>query len=543
MNNGKLCGLVVMLCVICPILVGYAWPVDSTSETAWETGDSKDISADAINAKLPVFVPYNDPFNNNQNVFEDNLYANVPAVFTGSPGPIWSTLNPELNTQSVSIPADGFYVINDVGTWQSWGTAVAVIFPMVDAWVEEIDMNDGGSVADLVVYYPKTDKMYFRHVGDNEFKPIESHRLSYSAGFGYEGTTQDLSYILYYDEGYYADLSAGMQVPWYTADWFNGYQNKGFDIIFSTTDNNSQVDLVILDPTIGYPTDTHIKIKVDSGTISMMVYDGGVPYYYEELGSNTIYDKVLLTVDYDTAGIVLSGLRGMDSYLGDYTAAIRESIKADWETPVIFYSFTIDRYAGSNAVWYVADTLSGVGEMDGSHNFRLDLRDYNAIGSCQLNIRSVTQHGSNLNFIINGSTKYGTITNGELSVSGVDGTITVPVNNLLVGLIDNKIYLNGYLLAEASSITEAELSFTGDWKMSLYYYPVTESTVPGYAWLPGGFGLDVTGFCSVGLITSCGSALGLGLYGKRSGVKVALVSLTALFCAAAYLIFMMGGIS
>lgn len=534
MNDGKLCGLVVLLCVICPILVGYAWPVGTDTGIAYETGDPANITADSINTKIPVFVPYNDPFNNNQNVFEDFLYSNTPEMVTGNPGPIWSNLNPEPHTQSVTTDAYGFYTINDVATWENWGTAISVIFPLLD-W-DEIDMDDGGNVADLVIYYPKTDKMFFRSINSDYFLPVESHKITFS---GPANSVEDVGYVLYFDEGYYADLSYGMQVPWYTSDWFNGYENKGANILFSTVNNSQQIDLVLLDQTEYH--DTHIQIRVDSGTIKMRVYDNSTLYYSEELGSNSVYDKVLLTIDYDSATIALSGLRGLTSYIGDYNAAIRQTIKAEWENPIIFRSFTIDRYSGSDAVWYVADTLSGVAETDGSHNYYMDLRQYTASGSCQLNIRSVVQHGDRINFVINGVSHYGTIEKGILSVTGSTGLIEVPINNLLIGLIANSFYINGQELAQYSSITEAKIYFYDDWKMSLYYYPVTEVTVKTFTWLPGGFGLDIMGFCSVGLITSVGSALGLGLYGRRSGMRIGLVTMTALFCAAAYLIFMMNG--
>lgn len=537
MNDGKLCGLVVLLCVICPILVGYAWPVGADNDIAYETGDPSDITADSINAKLPVYVPYNDPYNNNQNVFDDFFYSNEPVAITLNEGPIWVS-TPELRGQTVTTDSYGFYTINNVSTWQNWGSAVSVIFPL-DIW-DEIDIDDGGSVAEMVVYYPATDKMFFKHLGSEEFQPVESHKLIFS---GSSNATVNLQFIVYYQEGYYADLTEGMKVPWYTSSWFNGYLNKGANILFSTIDNNSQIDLFVIDPDqLSPPThDTHIRISVSSGVIRMNVYDNGTLYYSQELGSISVYDKVLLTIDYDTASIALSGLRGLTSFIGDYSAAIRQTIIADWENPVIFRSFTIDRYSGSNAAWYVADTLSGVAETDGSHNYSMDLRQYTASGSCQLNIRSVLQHGDSMTFVINGNTITGNIQKGILSITGSTGLIEVPVNNLLIGLIGNAFYINGQELAQYSTITEAKIYFNGDWKMSLYYYPMTEISVKTYSWLPGGFGLDISGFCSVGLITSFGSALGLGLYGRRSGMRIGLVTLTALFCAAAYLIFMMNG--
>lgn len=533
MNDGKLCGLVVLICVICPILVGYAWPVGTMDGIAYETGDPSDITQDSYNAKLPVFVPYNDPYNNNQNVFYDYLFNNFPEVTTGNQGPVWTTYSPDLHYDAVRTDNSGFYEISDVGTWKNWQSGVvAVVFPLWD-W-NEIDMDDSGNVAELVVYYPQTDKMFFRHLNTAEFQPVESHRLWFS---GSVNTNYNLYYLEYYNEGVYAELSYGMQVPEDESSWFNGYLNKGANIIFSTELDNQSIRVKVIDHL--EVNDTSIYIRTVNGRIMMHLVQNGTTYYNQDLGENSVYDKVLLTIDYDSGTIALSGLRGMTSYIGDYNAAIRQTITADWRNPVIFRSFSI--YSSSDTTWYVADTLAGIAETDGSKNYQIDLRQYAASGSCQLNIRGVLQHSDRITFIINGQSFNGSIDKGILTVTGTNGTITEPINNLLVGLIGNAFYINGQVLTSEASITQARIFFVGDWKMSLYYYPVTETTVKEFSWLPGGFGLDAMGFCSVGLITSVGSALGLGLYGRRSGIRVGLVTLTAMFCAGAYLIFMMNG--
>lgn len=542
MNNGKLVGLVVLLCVICPILVGFVWPVDSTSETAWETGDPKDITNDAINAKLPVYVPYNDPFVNNMNVFDANGdYDITPVSSTDNPGPIWVP-DSYPGYESVLLDSDGKYVINDIATWKQWGNnTVAVEIKFNTAWMDYMKMDDGKN-AEFLIYYPKTDKMYYKQFNQENFTPVEGHKVTFKGINGLQGTNQDVYYDYYHVSGY-ADLSQGLKVPSY-AYWFNGYENKAINIIFNTV-NSNLTEFINITGANGFDT-TNIAIWINSGIINMALYYNysSTPYYSASLGSYDLYDKVLLTVDYDSSTIALSGLRNMSSFLDDYTAAIRETIKADWQHPVIFRSFSIDHQSGNNAAWYVANTLSALAETDGSSNFEMNLRDYTANGSCQLNIRNITQHSDKISFTINSTYKLGNIANGNVSITGADGElITVPVNNMLIGLIGNKVYLNGYVLFEATNITKLQINFYDDWKMTLIYYPVNETSVPGFAWLPGGFGLDLAGFCSVGMITSFGSALGLGVYGRRSGARVALVSLSAILCGATYLVLLMSGMS
>ena len=522
-------------------MIGYAWPVDSTSETAWETGDPKDISNDAINAKLPVYVPYNDPFVNNMNVFDANgRFSNYPVVVTDNPGPVWNANNRYTGYETVHIDSSGFYTISDLGTWKDWGNIAAVIIYKDPSWMDEIDMDDNGGVAEYVVYYPKTDKMYYKHDGGGEiYSSVESHEITFSASFGYENTDQGLYYYYYYTTNY-ADLTKGMKLGYYAA-WFNGYDNKGFNMILSTVDSNL-IDFIYINDPDEY-IETEICVWISSNTINLTIYRNNVEYDAVSLGSYTIYDKVLLTVDYDSATIALSGLRGMDSFNGDYANAIRETVSLDWRDPVIFNSIDVQSTSGINAAWYMADTLSAVAETDGSHNYSMDLRDYTANGSCQLNIRNVTQHGDMIEFRINSHYVQPTIQKGMITVLDYDGNLfTVPVNNLLVALIGNSFYINGHLVYTANSITEAKIIYHGDWKMSLVYYPVTETSVPGYSWLPGGFGLDVDGFCIVGLITSALSGMAASLYGRRSGAKMFFVTFVSGIIAAVYLIVLMGGL-
>jgi len=272
------------------------------------------------------------------------------------------------------------------------------------------------------------------------------------------------------------------------------------------------------------------------------VYENSSFIYSDILGNSSVYDKVLLTYDYDNKSLSLSGLRGMDSFIGDYSAAIRQTITCDLDNPVIFRSILINGGVNSNS-WYVADTVSGVSSTPGSHNYYLNMRDYDPTGALQINLRSVQIHSDRFDIVVNSTTYNGTIVGNQLTIETDGDDLTVPINNLLVGLIENKVYLNGYLIADPGSfISSAQLRFYDDWLMSVYLYHMEEIDITGYTWMPGSFGLDVMGFCSVGLITSFGSALGLGLYGRRSGVRLGLVVMTALFCAAAYLIFMMGDI-
>lgn len=542
MSNGKLIFAVILFCITGPIMIGYVWPVDSTSEIAWETGDPRDISNDAINAKLPVYVPYNDPYNNNQNVFLEGqpFYNNNPRNVTISPGPVWHFNDYRPYNSTVHILANGTYRIDDISSWADWSYVKAVTCsPYVQNvyWINTVEID--GNEIDLFIYYPQTDKLYYKLTNTAEYIPAVSNSITFHAYSTYSGTDQDLSVIEYFSDGYYVELSDGFYVPDSISDWFNGYANKGFNIIMNVP---SDMENHILIRDLNGVTNKEIIVYVTSGIINMRVFSGQTLDYQGSLGDRSIYDKVLLTVDYDSASIALSGLRNMSSFIGDYSGAIRETIKADWNDPVIFHTFSIYRIGSLGALWYVADTFSAVAETDGSHDYVMDLRDYTVSGSCQLNIRNTLLHGDTLGFGINTIYRLGTISGGNLSVQGADGVITVPVNNFLIGLIGNKVYLNGQLLYEDTTINRLELYFYGDWRMSLIYYSMTETTVPGYEWLPGGFGLDENGFCIVGLIVSSLTGLAASLYGRRSGAKMFAVAFVSGVIAVVYLLILMGGL-
>lgn len=519
-------------------MVGYVWPVGTTDEKGWEAGDPINISSDVINSDITVFTPYDDPFNNNQNLFRLDSYNgvdyyylnNFPRVRTNTAGPVWDASVIGSSSITVTTDSSGQFTINDIGTWLPLSSITAVSLFTSNDWYD-IEVDDNGSVsAAFVIYYPKSDLLFYQSASDSSFRPLADHKIIlYSS----QPNTSLGIPIVAASPSSFVDLNYGFVVPNSSSSWFNGYENKQIDILFGADVSNTEVQL-----TFGY---TKVIYRISSGTISLSCYDNGSLYYYDTLGENSVYDKVLLSLDYDMKTISLSGLKGMSSYLGDYRGAIRQTITAEWETPQIFRSFDIVR-SGSLISWYVPQTLSGVSSTPGSHNYYLNMRDYDPTGALQINLRSVQIHSDRFDIVVNSTVYNGTIVGNMLTIETDGEDLKVPINNLLVGLIENKVYLNGYIIADPGSfISSAQLRFYDDWLMSVYLYHMEEIDITGYTWMPGSFGLDAVGFCSVGLITSFGSALGLGLYGRRSGVRLGLVVMTALFCAAAYLIFMMNG--
>ena len=76
----------------------------------------------------------------------------------------------------------------------------------------------------------------------------------------------------------------------------------------------------------------------------------------------------------------------------------------------------------------------------------------------------------------------------------------------------------------------------GMWNTTIILADMDSYTYWTYTKDAGGFGLDVVGFCTVGLITSIGAFLGAVIAGKRSGGRFGLLALVAGICAAFFLL-------
>ena len=122
----------------------------------------------------------------------------------------------------------------------------------------------------------------------------------------------------------------------------------------------------------------------------------------------------------------------------------------------------------------------------------------------------------------------------SITLAGTQYTVTdgrITVNDQIVPLLHSEIRsiyndqtleydntING--IALSSTATPAAISFGGEWSLIAYFYGMEKLTEQAMEWRAGGFGFSEQGTLIVALLVDAAVFVGLGFYGRRSGVKV-----------------------
>ena len=563
--------------MVCPVIVGYVWPVSEGTTYNHVVGVGQNVTSDLQKGDVEIFADYTDPFNNNNYVFGYNYWQNVDNSLGFNNKPIRSTSsvtavpNPSTGTYTQALvytDGDGNYDMDPETFVNNRCPDANVVAWWVSAF-DEIDVGD--QVAAWVIYYPDSDMMFaltgldsYDYFGPIEQVPVDTFTFS-----GHNSNSAMA--IVYYCNEYstYADLDYGFEIPktWPQNMWVNGYENRSIDILLKP-DSDTVIPFSFNIDTLPPYDQTDIEVRIaNDGQISLYVkHNSDNSVYTETLGNLSIYPYLLLNVDYNTEKITLSGLRGMSNFQDDYRNMINSQVSTTWKDATPFYCFFVGDEDADGA-WYVPRTSSNIATVPGTGSYSsFDFASYTG-GNGQLQIRAVQiwpVSSVAFHIDINGGSstigglsywgethKDGTLdfpTDATKNVNGTITTLTVTpatysLNNLLIALIDSDIYFDGAMAIDPEvTVTNCEVVFREGWVASFYFYPITEVPQASYGWIVGGFGLDVAGFCGVGLMTSLGSGLAASMYGKRSGTKTGLVLFTALMCAVVYLVILMGGL-
>ena len=122
----------------------------------------------------------------------------------------------------------------------------------------------------------------------------------------------------------------------------------------------------------------------------------------------------------------------------------------------------------------------------------------------------------------------------SITLAGTQYTVTdgrITVNDQIVPLLHSEIRsiyndqtleydntING--IALSSTAAPAAISFGGEWSLIAYFYGMEKLTEQAMEWRAGGFGFSEQGTLIVALLVDAAVFVGLGFYGRRSGVKV-----------------------
>ena len=559
-NQARVCLIVVLMCVICPILTGFVWPVSEGTETVYNVEKTQNITDDYMTGTVDLYGEFTDIYANNINIFaqhEDDGYmmsaqpAALTLTDTGLPA-----LNPYGNYIMTYHANQDPYEISDIDSFIDYlnphaGKVYGVVF-MIGDWDEiDIDGTDG-EVAYSFIYYPGSKTYQYLDQDYQWLTPVTGVTgITYCATDGsYDINVQYLIELT--SPVHYADLSKGFIL--YNANetfgvdnvWLNGYENSMVDILFKTH-ADMDIYLKFRNQRIGGGFET-LWMYVDDYTDSIRFYLNGDAMI---LGSIDDYPYILLRFDASNDVISLSGLPGMTSYMDSYESMIRKTVSMDYPLSDIHYILMKNAWHGVEITYYIPKTISNITHVTGINNKSNNISLYGDGLNYQVTLKLPQLYPTDEFYpdyfgSISFAGAYGHV-NKDKTVTwsyNNQNICTVPLENMTIQVIDGtKIYVNGnFIYDSVSFLSSADLLLRGQWLVNIYYSQLVPSTHPAYDWLPGGFGLDESAYCIVGLMTAVSMGIIGMVVGRRTGSSAAAVMLTAGICGSVYMIILMNGL-
>lgn len=546
--NTKYCAIVVFLCVVIPVMAGmFVWPTSDTEETTWTASEDRQMNiTESVKTSLaPTVTAYNGVNNNIFLLGENGSYRTEPASTTTTPSAYPNVVESSYTSVTSSDIAYGVHEV----TLDSLRTTLETIAENDGKDLSRVYMMKWGGATNSalgVIYegqhynalllYPNGNAFVLEYSPyfDDKMIPVIEQDLMYSL--------QDDSLLTYYDApaGTYADVSKGYTYTGADADdeayWVNGYVNHTATFLVHNEGLSS----------MGF------AINGESYALTWR-YSNNLqavgPDDSTHLGSASVYDYALVLIDADRGKVIIYGLMGMTSFTDPYTDHLGNNVVYDYGGGT-FTSVTI---YGNTFTYFVAGASVENGTELAIVDAVVEPKDYYFDNEWAFVIKNPSVMGDSLSFTNYPSgapnvtwTKY-PITSGKIAVTfeGDDEPTEVAVRNIVIAHIEtadpdypnvtiNQTYINGRLLA--GNIEQIRMD--GVWDANVYVTDLDWTSVTHYSWDSTVFGLDMTSFCAVGLLTAIGCFLFFGFVMRREGSEV-LAMMVSAGCGLVYLVLMM----
>lgn len=494
MNAARAAVILVTICIIGPMLLGYCWPTSGEEQDQYAVSNGVDITDDIASDSVPVFAGYTGLFNHsfyyraNGNTIPDYVAT------TTVPGqlPAYDP-NDDTVAATMSLAAGSLTKVSDL----AWPDGMVRGSMTMDG--NRLFLV-GGFTASVITYFPATGQVVWTNgteAGTLSADAVINTRLSTEA-------TVNLYSAVLENEGTYADLSAGIRMD--DGTWFNGFENKGFEMILDSSTIGTFCS--IRPDNMAY----RLALQVQDGTISAD-YNGDV----RAVGYAATYPYIIVKYNVLTQTVTVAGLVGLD----DFTDSTYTEVN-----PVVFDIGTTSETFGAvsmsgDVVGLVVSTEPKVGSRPGIIDDTIQPDGYFADGCWQIFIRDTAVFGSSLTL---GANEYDVSRQGDVQMTFADGTTeTVKVRDMVILSAvkdgERKVIVNSKVLYEGA-VSSYPVGFGGAWMAQILLYDVDISERTVYGWEAGGFGLDMQGFCMAGLMFDIIAFIGLMLYGRGSGARV-----------------------
>lgn len=506
MNNLQLGAAILLIIVAVPLIVGYCWPTDSEIENTWTTENELDITPSIATRDIPIIDTYSGP-NNNLWLYQLNGNTVIePVGISDSPSNIPDTTvsaSAEILTSSRSFdPADFTGYRYDI---YGPNAHIQILKDGVP-----LDYFDFSSVS----YYPDSASIWALELGRMvHINVTPDMRIAYGGGASPSNPVQ-VFYAEYTPTGKYVDFSKGFRL------------DSQQDLYWSNGLNNISASIWIKTDTIGSitvgPWDQGPSVTIITTADSITA--GGLL-----LGSPAAYPFVEIEITHPD-GIRVKGVLGADSFT-DGTYSYGNVLDLGGEVP----EFVTLKMNGT-ATYEIKRTVSEIGTGKGILNATITPYSYYPHYSWQVSLTNPASFGDSVTVM---GTTY-PVSGGVIEIPGAAEPVPIRDMAILSLQLDGgqHIYINGIEVWTGAPDPTASVILNGAWYVDVSIYDVEQGVKDHYLWDVGGFGLDRTGYCMVGIMTSLAMALAGGMYGRRSAGKAAIVLLISGMSAAAYYCFL-----
>lgn len=474
MNSKKIAVVALMLMVCVPIGLGYALSVDETEHQAWQVVSEVNVSDAILNYATDYTSEYVGTTNNTQlsggyfNYVETGStptsYPQTNATVHATALTAWSNYQIPYTTWSLVIPAMmGYYI--GTSPYQSG---------------DPVNTNMSFDTTFSSSEWPQGTTVYLMVTGSG---------------------TRTINITEYGTITSYANVVYGWYVSDDSVSWSNGQRNTSVRIMLELDD------------------DTYTTI----GDCRLSNHDGVVTAFrYSPVPDPERIDYVLgayhyMMVDYRTDYATIYGLSEWPSYGVEPTTY--NSVVVDLKTAYQEYSSLHIKDTTQTTVYRVDSATVIAGTFPSTKDYTLDVGGLYPGKSNTVKVNSIGVHGESLQI---GTTTYN-VSNGKIVVNGH----SLPVKGLEISSRYNTdseqydISINDY--GVGSSADPVTVYFGGEWSLTVSARILEETTTTSMDWSPGGFGLSKEGFIAAGLLTGVGVFVVLGMTGKYSGSKIAIL--------------------
>lgn len=498
MSTGKLCGIAIIIVVICPIILGMVWPTGTEDVDTWETEPAIDVTGDLADDTIDVYDTYTGPLNN-------------LSIYTDGTGIVYPT--PVATTDSPnSYPISTITRTATITTSWSFSSAADDVRRTFEG--QFVYSGDGGTY--IYGDYWRATNTFIAYDSDSiphTFTPSASDRVTAVSSYSLNVFTAPTTYY---------DLTQGLQGSSTSWIWLNGLRNESVTMWVKLLGNAPfQIYNVVT------------LTKAADGTVTASTSTDS-----EALGSAYEYYQIEVS---KTGSVTVTGLIGVENF-ADTSFTLGNSA-----------SFTVQTSSASDIVglqmrgaysyWWVHSTQSVIGSTKGMSDASLVPESYYAEHAWQVQIINPSVIGDSLTLALGTAEISYAIDGGSITVENMvtqeESQQAIRSMRILSLLMDGQqtVYINGVQVMSGTPST-CTLSFDGQWYTSVVLAKVTQDTTTKFIWNVGDFGFDQQSFCLVGLLSCVAVAIAGSIWGRKSGASVLALHITMILCGIAFLVMM-----